>query len=62
MVELRNDYGMVGQWSKIEASCSEKSFNLGGWWAVGLILKIPSFQIDCVMVQLRHDYGMVGQW
>ena len=39
-----------------------KKNSLGGWWAVGLLLKTPSFQIDCVIVELRHDYGTVGQW
>ena len=29
-----------------------------GWWAVGLLLKTPTFQIQ----MLRHDCGTVGRW
>ena len=52
----------MGQWSMIELPCFLKIFSPRGWWAVGLLLKSPSFQIDCVMVELSYEYGTVGQW
>ena len=30
-----------------------ENFLSGDWWAVGLLLKAPSIQIDCVMVGQR---------
>ena len=47
----------MGQWSKIELPCSLKIFYLGGWWAVGLLLKTP-LRPD----RLCHCRAEVGLW